>query len=185
MMNQPTLTRLPEMACNNCQGHGLQLEAEHTAHCRFCNEASTFAGPICAQCLSVNAPGAKICAACNLALYLNCPKCGHRNWTGLEACPACGQKSDALGAVIERAGDTGLRYTERQKQLGAAAAEAQAGSQQRMAYFNDLERQRQDALAASRARQAQEQRVALTITFAIVGVIVLGVVVVAVISAMR
>lgn len=184
-MNQPTLTRLPEMACSNCHGYGLQLEAEHAAHCRFCNEASTFAGPICAQCLAVNAPSAKICAACNLALYFNCPKCGHRNWNGREACADCGQKTDALGAVIERAGDVGLRYTERQKQLGAVAAEAEAGSQQRMAYFNDLERQRQEALAASRARQMQEQRLALIITFAIVGLIVVGVLVVAVISAVR
>lgn len=167
--------KLNVIPCWQCQGAGLELTPDGRARCRFCGEMNELAGPACPRCEHVSGAGARYCEACGASLTFTCPRCQTSNWSGAEQCANCGQHLDTLGALLERSGDSGLRFHARQRDLASLAEQEDESARQRRAYLEEIDRRRQQAIAEAAARKAREQRIFITATLAIAALALLAI----------
>lgn len=150
---------LRSITCSNCQGAGLELEANGLIVCRFCGTTNALAGVICPKCEHVNPEGTDTCGDCRSSLLRSCPACGNQNWSGADACRQCGQSLDAMSRLSTRWGlDPANRLNEQQAASATIKALEAADSRRRMAELDSIEDRRQAALAAGWKKQAERQR---------------------------
>ncbi|MDW8325900.1 MAG: zinc ribbon domain-containing protein [Anaerolineales bacterium] len=159
-----TPQKLNAIPCRQCRSVGLELEPDGHARCKSCGAVNELAGPACPRCEYVSGAGACYCEACGALLTFTCPRCQTGNWSGAEKCANCGQYLDTLGVLMERSGDTGLRFHARQRDLASLAAQEDESARQRRAYLEEIDRRRQQAIAEAAARKAREERLFITAT---------------------
>lgn len=167
--------KLNAIPCWQCQGAGLELEPDGRARCKSCGAINELAGPACPGCEHVSGAGAYHCEACGASLTFTCPRCQTSNWSGAEQCANCGQHLDTLGALIERSGDTGLRFHARQRELASLAAQEDESARRLRAQLEEIDRRRQQAIAEAAARKAREQRIFITATLTVAAVVLLAI----------
>lgn len=150
---------LATLTCTNCEGAGLELQADGGVVCRYCGAPNLLDAVICPHCEQVNAAGADTCSNCRRSLQRACPDCGRLNWTGLDRCSQCGRHLDAVALLSTRWGtDPAARLNELRDGVAHIKRLEELGSQRRLADLDGLEAQRRSALAVAQARQAARQR---------------------------
>jgi hypothetical protein len=170
---------LSELACHNCQGHGLDANGPSEAACRFCGAVNPVAGLICPRCDFVNQSSDTACANCRQSLTRRCPDCSTANWSGAEQCVNCGRALDAVALISTRFGvDPAARLNQQARESAALKSLEAVDSQRRMGELEAIEQRRQALLTAARRRRDGQQRLmglglALLVIVFIVAVVVM------------
>jgi len=156
--------KLSDITCTNCEGAGLELQAEGAVVCRYCGTPNPVDGVVCPRCEDVNTPGADICGGCRQSLVKACPACSTKNWVGAERCSHCGRALDAVALVSSHWGtNPANRLNEQMRANSELKMQQLADGERRTADFAAIEQRRLARLAEARQRRDAQQRVLFSV----------------------